>query len=130
MTGTEIIFMYAPLYFVRNMLTFINFIRKSKAGKMDEVTEVTPEMAIEISKKKPLALPLTIIESLWGIFGLFTPFGGIFIAICVNHIIRILIGLKAPREKANRLFSVNSIIHLILTAFLIYKIQIEYALFY
>ena len=72
---------------------------------MQEVTEINAEMAIETAKKSPLAVPITIIEVLW-------------------------IAIKAPREKANRLFSVNSIIQLILTAFLIYKIQTEYALFY
>ena len=64
MTGTEIIFFDAPLYFIRNILIFINFIRKSRSGKMQEVTEINAEMTIETAQKSPLAVPITIIEVL------------------------------------------------------------------
>lgn len=123
MTLLEIFYIYAPIYLVRNILTFINFLRKKKKGEMAQVTEVTAEMAIEtVKSNKGWMLIFTFIEIPWGIIGFFTPLGWIFVAIGVNNIIRMWISAKAPREKASGLFTMNSIIQISLIGYLVWEI--------
>lgn len=123
MTTLEIFYLYAPVYLVRNILTFINFLRKQKKGELSEVVEVSPEKAIESLKgsEGPM-IALTVFEVIWGVIGWFTPFGLFFIAISINNIMRLWTTAKAPREKAASLFTLNSIIQIGVIASLVYNI--------